>query len=425
MRKRTFFIILGILIALAVGWRLMNPTPKESLEQSHAGRNAAVSVRSATAQKGEINVVISALGSVTPLANVTVRTQINGQIIEIGFKEGQLVQEGDFLVQIDPRPYQIALAQAEGQLMRDQALLKDAELNLSRYQKLLKQDSIARQQLDTQASLVQQYKGALQADQAQIDSAKLNLTYARIVAPIKGRVGLRQIDVGNYAQTSDTNGIVTITATQPITALFTLPEDNVPALMKRLKEAATLEVTAYDRNQSTKLATGKLSSVNNQIDTATGTIKLRAQFDNEDEALFPNQFVNIRLLLNTLRDSTVIPLSGVQRGIPGTFVYFITPENTVTVRPVTLGPDDGSKVAITQGLNPGDRIVVDGTDRLREGAKVSVPDTPSGSEQQTPARVASPAEEQPRQQEATAPEMQQDQRTPEGPRPYEHPRGNP
>lgn len=327
-----------------------------------------------TARKGDINVTLNALGTVTPMAAVTVRTQINGQLMQVGFQEGQVVHEGDFLAEIDPRPYTIALAQAEGQLIRDQALLKDAEVNLARYKKLVAQDSLAKQQLDTQESLVQQYKGAVQSDQAQIDAAKLNLTYCRITAPVSGRVGLRQVDPGNYVKTSDTDGLVTITQLQPITVLFSLPEDNLPAIMQRLKEGATLEVLAYDRTQSTKLATGKLVSVDNQIDTSTGTIKLRAQFDNEDSGLFPNQFVNVRLLVNTLRDVTVIPTAAIQRGTPGTFVYRINEGNAVVIQKVKLGPAEGDNIIITEGLAPSDRVVIDGADKLREGAKVSLPE---------------------------------------------------
>ncbi len=370
MRKSTILIIAGLLIAVAIGWRLTHPVnDKES--SAKAERNGPVPVGVAAAEKGEINVILNALGTVTPFTEVTIRTQIAGQLTHIAFQEGQMVQEGDFLAQIDPRPYENALNQAQGQLLKDQALLKDAEVTLARYQKLFKQDSIARQQVDTQEALVQQHRGAVQADQAQIDAAKLNLQYCRITAPFRGRIGLRQVDAGNYVQTNA--AIVTLAQTQPITVLFTLPEDHVPALLNRMKGAMPIQVTAFDRGQTTELAVGHISSMDNRIDSTTGTVKLRAQFDNGDSSLFPNQFVNVKILLDTLRDATTIPLTGVQRGVPGTFVYLVTPENTVSVRPVKLGTDDGTKVAITEGLTPGDKVVVDGADKLREGAKVSLP----------------------------------------------------
>jgi len=376
-KKKSSSWVIWVLLFIgfsAGGYYYFNSSTAPTAKNGRPGINYTTPVMAVTARKGDINVTLNALGTVTPMAAVTVRTQINGQLMQVGFQEGQVVHEGDFLAEIDPRPYTIALAQAEGQLIRDQALLKDAEVNLARYKKLVAQDSLAKQQLDTQESLVQQYKGAVQSDQAQIDAAKLNLTYCRITAPVSGRVGLRQVDPGNYVKTSDTDGLVTITQLQPITVLFSLPEDNLPAIMQRLKEGATLEVLAYDRTQSTKLATGKLVSVDNQIDTSTGTIKLRAQFDNEDSGLFPNQFVNVRLLVNTLRDVTVIPTAAIQRGTPGTFVYRINEGNAVVIQKVKLGPAEGDNIIITEGLAPSDRVVIDGADKLREGAKVSLPE---------------------------------------------------
>ena len=379
-RKRAKWILVILIVLGAATWLYFRPSGVSSQHSGRAGAaGGAVPVQAATAQKGDINVTLTALGTVTPLANVTVRTQINGQLMEIGFQEGQMVQKGDFLAQIDPRPFENTLAQAEGQVLRDQALLRDAELNLARFQKLVAQDSLSKQQRDTQEALVQQDKGAVQTDEAQIAAAKLNLVYCRITAPVSGRIGLRQVDAGNYVQTSDPNGIVTLTQLQPITVLFTLPEDNLPAIMKRLKDGATLEVAAFDRNQSVKLSTGKLTSVDNQIDTSTGTVKLRAQFDNDDISLFPNQFVNVRLLVDTLHDATVVPTAALQRGVPGTFVYLIKPDKAVTVRAVKTGPTEGDKIAITEGLAPGDAVVIDGADKLREGAKISLPESnPAG-----------------------------------------------
>lgn len=320
--------------------------------------------------KGNIDIVFNALGTVTPTATVTVRSQISGHLTQILFDEGQTVQKGDLLAVIDPRPYELALEQAQGQLLKDQALLKQAQTDLARYRILSKEDSIAQQTVDGQAQLVRQYEGTIQADQSQVDSAKLNIAYCHVVAPVGGKVGLRQVDQGNYITPGDANGIVVITQMKPITAIFSLPEDDLPTIVKRLNAGATLDVAAYDRTNTTKLATGKLVSVDNQIDTATGTVKLRAQFSNEDGLLFPNQFVNIRLLADVLQNATVIPTAAVQRGAPGTFVYVAKPDDTVAVQTIKLGPTDGTNVAITSGLTPGEKVVIDGADKLRDKAKI-------------------------------------------------------
>jgi multidrug efflux system membrane fusion protein len=384
---RWLWIILILLVAAAAIWWVYKESSSSDKNTSgsgtassgggHGGKhgggtNGPVPVSVATAQKGDIAITRQGLGTVTPLANITVRTQINGQLMQVAFQEGQIVQKGDFLAEIDPRPYQLSLAQANGALVRDQALLRDAQLNLTRYQKLIAQDSIAKQQVDTQQALVDQYQGDVQTDQAQIDTAKLNLIYCHVTAPISGRVGLRQVDQGNYVQVGDVNGLVTLTQLQPITALFTLPEDDLPAIMKRLSEGAELTTTAFDRNQSTKLGEGKLVSVDNQIDTSTGTIKLRAQFDNIDNALFPNQFVNITLLVDTLHDTVLVPQAAIQRGAPGTFVYVLN-DKKVALKIVKLGPSQGDTIAVTDGLAPDDKVVVDGADKLRDGAEVTLP----------------------------------------------------
>ncbi len=368
-RHRLIWIILIVIALGAIAWINF---PFSGDAQKHKGASA-MPVVAAVAEKGDIDIIRNAIGTVTPLANVTVRTQINGQLLQVAFQEGQMVKQGDFLAEVDPRPYQLALEQAEGALKRDQALLTDAKLNYERYKKLVEQDSIAKQTMTTQESLVAQYEGDVQTDQGQIDTEKLNLAYCHVVAPVSGRVGLRQIDQGNYVQVSDPNGIVTLTQLQPITVIFTLPEDDLPSVMARLKDGAELEATAFDRTQSTKLATGKLTSVDNQIDTATGTVKLRAQFDNTDSNLFPNQFVNVELRIDTLHDATIIPSAAIQRGTPGTFVYLVSPDDTVKVQAVKLGPAQGNNVAITDGLSPGDKVVIDGADKLRDGAKITLP----------------------------------------------------
>ena len=352
------------------------------------GQNGPVSVSVATAASGDIQLRIPALGTVTPLATVTVRTQISGVMQKILFTEGQTVRQGDPLAQIDPRPYEAALQQMQGNLKRDQALLADARLDLKRYEGLVKEDSIAEQQLDTQRALVDQYVGTIEADEGQVKTASVNLIFTHIVAPVTGRVGLRQVDQGNYVTPGDANGIVLINQLQPITVIFPIPEDNVPALMRRLHEGGPMTVEAYDRTNSAMLAQGKLLTVDNQIDVTTGTVKLRAQFENADSVLFPNQFVNIQLLQELLHDQIIIPNAAVRRGAPNgvvsTFVYVVGSDRTVKVRPVTLGVVDGERVAVTKGLSVGEIVVTEGGDRLRDGAQVVLP-TPKG-----PAAAAQP-----------------------------------
>jgi multidrug efflux system membrane fusion protein len=344
------------------------------------GQNLPVAVAVAKVTPGDIQIRIPALGTVTTLANVTVRTQISGTLQKILFVEGQLVHEGDIIAQIDPRPYEAALQTAQGNLRRDQALLADARLDLKRYEGLVKEDSIAVQQLDTQRALVDQYIGTIESDEGQVKTAEVNLFYTHIVAPATGRVGIRMVDQGNYVTPGDANGIVVINQLQPISVIFNIPEDNVLGVMKKVRQGVPLAVEAYDRANSVKLAEGRLLTVDNEIDTTTGTVKLRAQFDNADGSLFPNQFVNVQLLEDLLKNQLIMPNSAVRRGAPNgvvtTFVYRVNADSTVTVRPVTLGVADGERVAVSAGLVAGDLVVTEGGDRLREGAKVQLPDAP-------------------------------------------------
>lgn len=320
--------------------------------------------------RGDLKIFLNGLGTVTPTANVLVRSRVDGELLRVHFQEGQMVRAGDLLAEIDPRAFQVQLTQAEGQHARDRALLRNAQLDLERYQLLWSQDSIAKQQVDAQHSLVQQYEGAVLADQGQIDNARLQLAYAKIVAPISGRVGLRQVDAGNIVHSSDASGLVSIAQVQPITVLFTLPEDNLPVVVQKLQAKTPIPVAAYDRQQKRLLATGTLLTLDNQIDTTTGTVKLKAQFRNEDSALFPNQFVNVRMQIDTRHAVALLPTAAVQRGAQDNFVYLLNADNTVKLQTVQVGDTEGDQVVIESGLKVGDRVVVDGIDKLREGSVV-------------------------------------------------------
>ncbi len=354
-------------------------------------QGALQTVGAATAAVGDVPVVLNELGTVTPLATVTVQTQINGQLTEVGFTEGQLVKKGDFLAQIDPRPYEYLKEQYEGQLAHDQGLLAQAQMDQKRYETLAQQNSIARQQAEDQVFIVQQYAGSVKQDQGLVDAQALNISYCHIVSPITGRVGLRLVDPGNYVQTTSNSGIAVITQLQPISVVFSVPEDDLPDITLQFNAGTPLTVTAYDRANVHQLAVGKVVAIDNQIDTTTGTVKVRAQFDNENNTLFPNQFVNVRLLVNTLHNTVTVPSSAIQRGAPGTYVYVINADDTVSVRNVSTGPIDGNVTAINSGLSAGDRVVVDGTDRLRDGLKVTVAKD-NGEAATTPAAGAAPGQ---------------------------------
>lgn len=331
----------------------------------------AIPVATAPVRTADVPVTLTGLGTVTPLNTVTVRTRIDGQLMTVAYREGQLVKAGDLLAEIDPRPYQVQLLAAEGQLARDEAALQNARLDLVRYRTLAAEDAIARQQLDTQGAVVMQGEAAVKSDRAAIESAKLNLTYCRITAPFGGRVGLRVVDPGNMVRSADASGIAVVTQVQPIAVTFTLPADQLPSVLEKVRGGEKLAVDALDREMRKVLARGALDAIDNQIDPATGTVKLKARFANEDGSLYPNQFVNARLLVETLKGAVVAPTAALQRSPQGAYVWLATAKGTAELRPVETRLTDGDVTVVKSGLAPGDAVVVDGTDKLQPGAKVT------------------------------------------------------
>jgi multidrug efflux system membrane fusion protein len=384
-----WLLLLGGLAFGGYRWYQASQQKKAAAEAAQAQRaaNRAVSISASPARRADLPVILRGLGTVTAYNTVNVKARVDGPIVAIHFTEGQFVNQGQVLAELDPRTFQAALDQAEGQLARDQAQLHDAEVNQQRYQKLWEAQVIAKQQLDTQAAAVGQYRGGIEADQAAIENAKLNLSFTKITAPMSGRIGLRMVDVGNIVHASDANPLAVITQMQPIAVLFTLPADSLPSVLAKLRAGAKLPVEAYDRADQNRIATGTLQTVDNQIDPQTGTTRLKAVFQNSDSALFPQQFVNCRLLLETRRGALVIPSAAVQRGPRGQYVYVVKDDHTVTMRQVTLGITEGESVEVKSGVSPGEVVVTDGQDKLQEGGKVEVRGG-AGSQAPQPARPA-------------------------------------
>jgi len=363
-------------LALAVG--LVRPAPLAA-QAGKGGRAASVvPVTGAAAKTEDVPVYLSGLGTVTPLKTITVRTRVDGELISVTFREGQSVREGDLLAEIDPRPFQVQRQQAEGQLAKDQAALANAKLDLKRYESLIGEDAIPRQTLDTQATLVNQYEAAVKSDEAQVDSAKLNLIYSRITAPITGVVGLRLVDAGNMVHASDSGGLVVITQHQPIAAVFTVAARNLPQILAQTRKGTEMAVEAWDQDLKEKLAMGTVLALDNQVDAATNTIKIKAVFPNQDKSLYPNQLINAKLVVDTLRAAIVVPSAAIQRGAQATYVFVIKPDQTVEIRNVDVRISQGEQSVIARGLAAGEVVVIEGLDKLQGGTRVSLAGANSG-----------------------------------------------
>lgn len=374
------------LVLAALVWFLAGKTGKAKAEKEKGRSARPIPVAGVPARSGDMPVALTGLGTVTPLATVTVKSRIDGQLGTVTFREGQLVSKGDLLAEIDPRPYEVQLQQAEGQLAKDESALQNARVDLARYQALVAQDAISRQQLDTQAAAVVQIEAAIRSDQAQVASARLNLTYCRITAPITGRVGLRLVDSGNMIHAADPNGLLVITQVQPIAVVFTLAGDQLPPVLKQLRAGKSLAVEAWDRDVKTRLAEGRLDAVDNQIDPATGTVKLKAVFANADFGLFPNQFVNARLVVDELRGAVLIPTAALQRSPQAAYVWVVKADSTAEMRTVEAALTEGEETAVRKGLAPGEVVVVDGTDRLQNGSPVQLASPGGAAPEPGPAR---------------------------------------
>ncbi len=376
LRSPLVWIVSALLVALAVWWLLPGVTTTEK-KGPPAGFIPPVPVKTEAARVQDLDLYLRGLGTVTAFNTVTVRSRVQGELIEVLFKEGEQVIEDQLLAKIDPRSFEVALDQALGQQQQNEAQYQNAKRDLQRYQTLRKQDSIAPQMLDTQLALVSKFEGQLKSDQAAVNNARLQLNYTRITAPIAGRLGLRRVDAGNLINANDPLGLVVITQTQPIAVLFTLAENDLPAVREPLAAGKTLSVEAYDRSDQLRLAQGELVTIDNQIDVTTGTVKLKARFTNATDALFPNQFVNIRMKVSTVKDALTIPAGALQQGNQGAFVYVILPDDTAALRAVKVGARSGDRVAITEGVKVDERVVLEGTDRLRAGAKARVIGAPA------------------------------------------------
>ncbi len=386
-RALKWFVFLLIVIGLLVfTWRHFHAAKDAGQASGQGkrggGKNQVMPVQVKTLTAGDLNIYINALGSVVPRSSVIVHPRVDGELISVNFTEGQNVQKGDLLLQIDPRPYQVALTQAEGQLAKDQAALLSARQDLTRYQSLVKEGSISKQQLDQQTALVNQAEGTVKSDQGQVSGARLNLSYCKVTAPVSGKLGLRQVDVGNIVRASDANGVVVINQFQPIDVTYAIPEDQVQSVLKQVHAGNTLQVSAFDRAQKNVLDSGKFKSLDNQIDPTTGTLKFKAEFANQANNLFPNQFVNIRMLVETQKNATLLPSAAIQRGVNGTFVYVVNSDSSVNARPITLGAIDGDNTAVLSGVKVGERVVLDGADKLKDGGKVKVIDPNAVSDKQ-------------------------------------------